>query len=144
MRSRTESSCINTPIRLPVSTADSADRRASFIKPLRDDKAAVITELPLVASHIWMMYHHIRSGRSKMEFPAMPRGSLVRRLGERMNQNYSKAVNRLLMRVTRRAEKATPDYLARTFVPVEPIPSLWQFLIIRSSMGDAERKILTF
>jgi len=39
-------------------------------------------------------------------------------------QEYNKALNRLLMRVTRRAEKSTAEYLTRTFVPVEPVPSL--------------------
>jgi hypothetical protein len=39
-------------------------------------------------------------------------------------QEYNKALNRLLMRVTRRAEKSTAEYLTRTFVPVEPVPGL--------------------
>src|SRR6516162_6173040 len=38
--------------------------------------------------------------------------------------NQNSALNRLLMRVTRRAEKASPESLARTFVPVDPIPIL--------------------
>jgi hypothetical protein len=37
-------------------------------------------------------------------------------------QEYNKALNRLLMRVKRRAEKSTAEYLTRTFVPVEPVP----------------------
>jgi hypothetical protein len=41
-----------------------------------------------------------------------------------MTDNTSPAINRLLMRVARRAEKATPEYLARTFVPVDPVPTL--------------------
>ena len=67
--------------------------------------------------------------------------------GERMNQNHSKAVNRLLMRVTRRAEKATPDYLARTFVPVEPIPSLLESLdnqVIYGRRGTGKTHLLKY
>lgn len=41
-----------------------------------------------------------------------------------MSDNPNRAVNRLLMRVARRAEKASPEHVARTFVPVDPVPSL--------------------
>jgi hypothetical protein len=41
-----------------------------------------------------------------------------------MGDNPNPAINRLLMRVARRAEKATPEDLARTFVPVHPVPTL--------------------
>jgi hypothetical protein len=34
------------------------------------------------------------------------------------------AINKLLMRVARRAEKSTPEYLTHTFVPVDPVPAL--------------------
>lgn len=34
------------------------------------------------------------------------------------------SINKLLMRVAKRAEKSTPAYLAHTFVPVEPMPAL--------------------
>lgn len=55
VRSRTGSSFINTPTRLPVRRLIVliTVRRASFVKPLRDDKAAAITELPYSsASHL--------------------------------------------------------------------------------------------
>ena len=64
-----------------------------------------------------------------------------------MDRSYSKAVNRLLMRVTRRAEKATPDYLARTFVPVEPIPSLLESLdnqVIYGRRGTGKTHLLKY
>jgi hypothetical protein len=41
-----------------------------------------------------------------------------------MSDNPNPAINRLLMRVARRAEKASPEHLARTFVPVHPVPTL--------------------
>jgi len=64
-----------------------------------------------------------------------------------VNQNYNKAVNRLLMRVTRRAEKATPEYLARTFVPVEPLPSLLESLdnqVIYGRRGTGKTHLLKY
>ncbi len=67
-------------------------------------------------------------------------------MGE-LNQSYSRAVNRLLMRVTRRAEKATPDYLARTFVPVEPVPSLLESLdnqVIYGRRGTGKTHLLKY
>jgi hypothetical protein len=63
------------------------------------------------------------------------------------NQDYNKALNRLLMRVTRRAEKATPDYLARTFVPVEPVPSLLESLdnqVIYGRRGTGKTHLLKY
>ena len=63
------------------------------------------------------------------------------------NQDYNKPLNRLLMRVTRRAEKATPDYLARTFVPVDPIPSLLQSLdnqVIYGRRGTGKTHLLKY
>jgi Cdc6-like AAA superfamily ATPase len=57
------------------------------------------------------------------------------------------AVNRLLMRVTRRAEKATPEYLARTFVPVEPVPSLLESLdnqVIYGRRGTGKTHLLKY
>jgi hypothetical protein len=68
-------------------------------------------------------------------------------MGEELDPNYNKAVNRLLMRVTRRAEKATPEYLARTFVPVEPIPSLLDSLdnqVIYGRRGTGKTHILKY
>jgi hypothetical protein len=64
-----------------------------------------------------------------------------------LNQNYNEAVNRLLMRVARRAEKATPDYLARTFVPIEPIPSLLESLdnqVIYGRRGTGKTHLLKY
>ena len=51
------------------------------------------------------------------------------------------------MRVTRRAEKATPEYLARTFVPVEPVPSLLESLdnqVIYGRRGTGKTHILKY
>jgi hypothetical protein len=51
------------------------------------------------------------------------------------------------MRVKRRAEKATPDYLARTFVPVEPIPSLMESVdnqIIYGRRGTGKTHLLKY
>lgn len=51
------------------------------------------------------------------------------------------------MRVTRRAEKATPDYLARTFVPVEPVPSLLESLdnqVIYGRRGTGKTHLLKY
>jgi hypothetical protein len=64
-----------------------------------------------------------------------------------VNQNYNGALNRLLMRVTRRAEKATPDYLTRTFVPVEPVPSLLESLdnqVIYGRRGTGKTHLLKY
>ncbi|HEV7824115.1 MAG TPA: hypothetical protein VGP02_04355 [Mycobacteriales bacterium] len=41
-----------------------------------------------------------------------------------MSDSPNPAINRLLMRVARRAEKSSPEDLARTFVPVHPVPTL--------------------
>ena len=41
-----------------------------------------------------------------------------------MTDTRNIAINRLLMRIARRAEKSSAEYLARTFVPVEPLPVL--------------------
>jgi hypothetical protein len=63
------------------------------------------------------------------------------------DQGYNRALNRLLMRVTRRAEKATPDYLARTFVPVDPIPSLLGSLdnqVIYGRRGTGKTHLLKY
>jgi hypothetical protein len=51
------------------------------------------------------------------------------------------------MRVTRRAEKATPDYLTRTFVPVEPVPSLLDSLdnqVIYGRRGTGKTHLLKY
>jgi hypothetical protein len=51
------------------------------------------------------------------------------------------------MRVARRAEKATPEYLAHTFVPVEPVPSLLESLdnqIIYGRRGTGKTHILKY
>jgi hypothetical protein len=51
------------------------------------------------------------------------------------------------MRVTRRAEKATSEYLARTFVPVEPVPSLLESLdnqVIYGRRGTGKTHILKY
>lgn len=64
-----------------------------------------------------------------------------------LNTNSNMAVNRLLMRVTRRAEKATPEYLARTFVPVEPVPSLLESLdnqVIYGRRGTGKTHLLKY
>ena len=64
-----------------------------------------------------------------------------------MNPSDNRAVNRLLMRVARRAEKATPEYLAHTFVPVEPVPSLLESLdnqIIYGRRGTGKTHILKY
>jgi hypothetical protein len=64
-----------------------------------------------------------------------------------LNSNSNMAVNRLLMRVTRRAEKATPEYLARTFVPVEPVPSLLESLdnqVIYGRRGTGKTHLLKY
>jgi hypothetical protein len=63
------------------------------------------------------------------------------------NQDPHKALNQLLMRVTRRAEKATPDYLTRTFVPVDPIPSLLESLdnqVIYGRRGTGKTHLLKY
>jgi hypothetical protein len=57
------------------------------------------------------------------------------------------AVNRLLMRVTRRAEKAAPEYLAQTFVPVEPVPTLLNSVdnqIIYGRRGTGKTHLLKY
>ena len=67
-------------------------------------------------------------------------------MGE-LNSISNMAVNRLLMRVTRRAEKATPEYLARTFVPVEPVPSLLESLdnqVIYGRRGTGKTHLLKY
>lgn len=67
--------------------------------------------------------------------------------GGELNQSYNGAVNRLMMRVTRRAEKAAPDYLARTFVPVEPVPSLLESLdnqVIYGRRGTGKTHLLKY
>jgi hypothetical protein len=51
------------------------------------------------------------------------------------------------MRVARRAEKATPEYLARTFVPVEPVPSLLESLdnqVIYGRRGTGKTHLLKY
>jgi hypothetical protein len=68
-------------------------------------------------------------------------------LAKESGQDLNKALNRLLMRVTRRAEKATPDYLARTFVPVDPIPSLLESLdnqVIYGRRGTGKTHLLKY
>jgi hypothetical protein len=64
-----------------------------------------------------------------------------------MSHTSNRAINQLLMRVVRRAEKATPDYLARTFVPVEPIPTLLNSLdnhVIYGRRGTGKTHLLKY
>jgi Cdc6-like AAA superfamily ATPase len=62
-------------------------------------------------------------------------------------REYNKALNRLLMRVTRRAEKSTVEYLTRTFVPVEPVPVLLESVdnqVIYGRRGTGKTHLLKY
>lgn len=64
-----------------------------------------------------------------------------------MTASSNRAINQLLMRVVRRAEKAAPDYLARTFVPVEPVPTLLNSLdnhVIYGRRGTGKTHLLKY
>lgn len=64
-----------------------------------------------------------------------------------MNRDSYRAVNQLLMRAVRRAEKATPDHLARTFVPIEPLLTLLDSLdnhVIYGRRGTGKTHLLKY
>jgi hypothetical protein len=64
-----------------------------------------------------------------------------------MNEAKNKAVNSLLMRVAHRADQATPDYLAKTFVAVDPIPALLDSVdnqIIYGRRGTGKTHLLRY
>jgi hypothetical protein len=65
------------------------------------------------------------------------------------NENEISAgpVNQLLMRVRRRAEKATPSYLTQTFVPIEPVPILLESIdnqVIYGRRGTGKTHLLKY
>jgi hypothetical protein len=64
-----------------------------------------------------------------------------------MDQDKNRAVNSLLMRVARRADKSTPEYLAETFVPVDPVPALLNSVdnqIIYGRRGTGKTHLLQY
>jgi hypothetical protein len=65
----------------------------------------------------------------------------------RMTTSPNRAINQLLMRIVRRAEKAAPDYLAQTFVPIEPVPALLDSLdshVIYGRRGTGKTHLLKY
>jgi hypothetical protein len=64
-----------------------------------------------------------------------------------VSDSTNQAINTLFMRVTRRAENATAEYLARTFVPIEPLPSLLNSLdnqVIYGRRGTGKTHLLKY
>jgi hypothetical protein len=64
-----------------------------------------------------------------------------------VNKTKNWAVNNLLMRVARRAELYAPEYVARTFVPVEPIPTLLNALdnqVLYGRRGTGKTHLLRY
>jgi hypothetical protein len=69
------------------------------------------------------------------------------RANQPASQPSNQAINMLLMRISRRAENSTPDYLTRTFVPVEPVPSLLDTLdnaVLYGRRGTGKTHLLKY